>query len=144
LIEFGNIAHCRRIEEAAELIFNPRCDVCVSRTDKYHKLLGGIIYTNYTGHSIQMHVAAFHPRWMNRDILWVAFDYPFNQLMCEVIFAQVKERNTHALKFDLNIGFTELMRLDDVYKDEQVVLLKMKREECRHLSIKPRALLAGI
>lgn len=144
MIQFGNYDHEMAIEKAAELVFNPRCDVCLSRTDDEGNLLGGVIYTNYTGHSIQLHVAGFHPRWINREILWVTFDYPFNQLECEVIFAQVKESNKHALKFDLNIGFHEFMRLDDVYENEQVILLKMRREECRHLNIKPRTMFAEI
>jgi len=144
MIEFGNIEHSKRIEEAAELCFNPRCDVCLSRTDEHGNLLGGVIYTNYTGHSIHIHVAGFNPRWLSRDFLWVTFDYPFNQLMVEAIFAQVKSSNRHALEFDRKIGFQTINIMQDVYKDEACYVLKMKREDCRHLKIKPRTLLANI
>ena len=51
--------------------------------------MGGVIFSNYTGESIAMHSAAWDQHWINRDMLFVIFDYPFNQLGVKRMFGQV-------------------------------------------------------
>lgn len=102
-------------------------------------LLGGVVYYNRTPESIMIHVGAWEPNWITRDCLWMAFDYPFNQLGVKRIFGVIDERNTHAIKFDQNLGFRQVARIEGVYEGGAAcVVMRMDREDCRFLKIKPR------
>lgn len=136
MIVFNNADHGHRIAKTAGSAFNPAVDVCISRWEK-GLLLGGVIYQNFTGESIAMHVAAFMPNWLNRELLWVFFDYPFNQLGVKRIFAQVPESNTHALEFDLRIGFRIVTKIDGVFPDGGVTVIVMEKADCKWLHFKP-------
>jgi hypothetical protein len=142
VIEVGNREHGFEIAEAAGCIFNPAVDQVISVTSE-GKLLGGNIYTGYTGVSIQLHMAGFQPNWANRDFLWVSFDYPFNQLGCRKVFGQVPESNTRALEIDLKLGFKIIAKIDDVFPDGACLVLALAREDCRWLNLKPRGLRPG-
>ena len=138
MIRFNDPAYGEQIAEKAGTIFHPVHNVCIAREEK-GRLLGGVIYTNYTGESVAMHSASWVPRWINRDLLWVCFDYPFNQMGAARIFGQVPEDNEAAIHFNLNLGFRIIKKIEGVYKGNVACLLMcMEREECRHLAIKPR------
>lgn len=141
MIMFNNPDHGFKIAELAQSSFNPATDQVISRVID-GRLAGGSIYQNYTGEggSIGMHTAGLRPRWVNRDLLWVTFDYPFNQLKVSRIFGQVPSDNQAALGFDFNLGFRELLRVEGVFPDADMVLVQMLREECRWLHIKPKGL----
>lgn len=123
--------------------FNPAIDTCIS-TERHGEIAGGIVYREYTGASVTMHVAGFDKRWGNRDILWAAFHYPFVQLGCKKVFGQVAADNCGALEFDIKLGFKEEARIKDVFPSGDLILLSMYREECKWLSIKPRSLKGNI
>ena len=142
MIEFSNHEHGYRIASAAGCIFNPACDQVISITSQ-GKLLGGNVLTGYTGASIHLHTAGFAPRWATRDFLWVAFDYPFNQLGCKKVFGQVPEYNKQALEIDLKLGFKVVARIEDVFPDGACLVLALAREDCRWLNLKPRSLKPG-
>lgn len=142
MIEFSNIEHGYRIAKEAGCSFNPAIDQVISRVED-GVLLGGNIYQGYTGASIHLHMAGFRPNWANRDFLWVAFDYPFNQLGCKKVFGQVPEYNTRALEIDMKLGFKIEARIEDVFPDGACLVLSLAREDCRWLNLKPRGLKAG-
>lgn len=138
MIEFGNEAHGRAIAAAAGTQLNPEVDTIISRVEG-GQLLGGVIYQAYTGHggSISIHMAGFDPHWACRDLLWVAFHYPFNQLQCKKLFAQVPANNARALSIDLKLGFKEEIRVPDVFPDADLIVLSMTAAQCRWLRIRP-------
>lgn len=140
MIQMNNEAHGYAIAESAGVIFNPAADVMISHLDKNGELTGGVIYNGYTKASINMHVAAFNPRWGSRDMLWVCFDYPFNQLGCRKVFGQVPSKNDHALEFNLKLGFKIEALIPDVFPEDDLIVVSMPREDCRWLNIKPRTL----
>lgn len=142
MIVFGNIDHGRAIASASGTVFNPEVDQVIARVEN-GQLLGGVTYQGYTGASIQMHMAGFDDNWANRDMLWVAFDYPFNQLGCKKVFGQVPESNTRALEIDLKLGFKIVAKVEDVFPDGACYVLALAREDCRWLKLKPRSLAAG-
>jgi len=142
MIEFNNIEHGYRIANAAGCIFNPAADRVISVTSEGN-LLGGNIFTGYTGASIHTHTAGFAKNWANRDFLWAIFDYPFNQLGCKKVFGQVPEYNTKALEIDLKLGFKIEAKIDDVFPDGACLVLSLAREDCRWLKLKPRGLKPG-
>ncbi|WP_454627805.1 GNAT family N-acetyltransferase [Bradyrhizobium cenepequi] len=137
-ITAGNLEHAELIAEASGAIFNPKCDRVISRTDSVGKLLGGVIFQGYRRASIGIHVAGFDKHWINNDMLWITFNYPFEQLKVTKLMAQVPSGNLKALDFDLKLGFKEEVRLRDIYPDEDLIILSMRREDCRWLKLKPR------
>ena len=123
--------------------YNPLVDISICRL-KDDRRLGGVLFSNYTDESIAIHSASWHPRWINRDLLWVTFDYPFNQLGVNRIFGMVPEDNLAAQKFNYNLGFRLVTRIEGVYKGNITCLVMcLERNECRFLSLKPRTLKAG-
>lgn len=144
MIVSGNAEYGRRIASAAGVTYNPLADPCLARVEN-GELLGGVTYQGYTGRggSIQMHMAGFAPRWADRDMLWVAFDYPFNQLGCNKVFGQVPESNPKALEIDLRLGFKIEAKIEGVFPDGACFVLALAREDCRWLKLKPRGLSAG-
>jgi RimJ/RimL family protein N-acetyltransferase len=125
-----------RIARSAGLIYNVAADQCIARLDDDGALMGGVVYQNYTRKSIGIHMAGFHPRWVNRDMIWMAFDYPFNQLGVDVVFGQLPASNTTALDLDRRLGFEEVLRVPDVYPCGEAVLMRMYRENCKWLKAK--------
>lgn len=139
MLVFNNADYGHAIAEKAGAQFNPAVDVCIANTGP-DGLWGGVIYNGYTGASISLHAAGFDSRWATVDMLWVTFHYPFVQLGCKKMFAQVPASNSRALEFDRKLGFKEEARLKDVFPDGDLVVLSMRREDCRWLRLKPRSL----
>jgi len=121
--------------------FHPGVDTLISRSEN-GKLRGGIIYQDYTVESIAAHVASLGGAWLNRDLLWAIFDYPFVHLKCRNIFTQTRSRNRKGLDFTKSLGFKEIVTIPEVFPDgEDVVVFRMRREECRWLRLKPTGIL---
>jgi RimJ/RimL family protein N-acetyltransferase len=139
MIEFNNPHHAEIVADACKAILNKEYDHCISRT-KNGELLGGGIFTNYTGRSVCMHIASFDPSWLNRDLLWVAFHYPFVQLKCQKILAMVPANNHRALEFDTKLGFKEETIIRDVYNTGDMIVLSMYKDDCRWLKLKPKTI----
>lgn len=140
MIVSGDPAHGRAIALAAGTNFNVGVDTVLARVDG-ERLLGGVVYQTYTGPngSIAMHMAGFTPHWASKDMLWIAFDYPFNQLKCKKIFGTLPSNSIRTLQIDLKLGFREEIRVADVFPDADLIVLSMTRERCRWLDIKPRS-----
>jgi RimJ/RimL family protein N-acetyltransferase len=100
------------------------------------QLVAVIAYSNYQEKSCCMHVAAIAPNWSSRDLLWAAFDYPFNKLKVKVILAIVASTNEEALKLDRHLGFVDKAYIEDAHVDGDLVILAMRKEDCRWLGIK--------
>lgn len=143
-IVFGNQDHARAIANRAATAYDHTKDVVISHVD-HRGLTGGILYTSFTDASCVAHLAAFHRRWGSRDLLWVAFDYPFRQLSLERIFGFVDERNRQARAFDTHLGFRELARLPGAYAGGFArLVLVLEYADCRWLHIKPRRIRIGV
>lgn len=136
MLEFNNPAHGFAIAEGAGVAFNPAVDQVIANV-RNGRLAGGVIYNGYTGASINLHTYGSDPKWASRDMLWITFHYPFEQLGCRKMFGQVPANNAHALDFDLKLGFKIEARIKDVFPDEDLIVVSMVREDCRWLKIKP-------
>lgn len=128
------------IAEKAGAPFNPRGSASIARVrDGF--VLGGAVYYHSTGESIAAHIAAFDEHWLNRDLLWVMFDYPFNQLCVKRIFGEISEDNTAALRFNEKLGFRKVARIEGVFPNNTAcIVMRIDREDCRFLTIKPRTI----
>lgn len=142
MIELGNQVHGYAIAKAAGCLLNPAYDIVISRSSG-GKLLGGVIFTDYTERTIRVHTAGFAPAWMNRDILWVTFDYVFKQLKCASVFSEIRSSNSKALDFNRKLGFKEVAIIPEVYPDGDLVVTRLRSEDCKWLNIIPRTVRAG-
>lgn len=98
------------------------------------QLLGGVLYSAYTGLSLQMHIGVLpegRGRWATRGNLAVLFAYPFLQLECESVLAVVPQEAVEAYKMNLRLGFRPIALLSRVYPGGDSMMLQMNREECR-------------
>jgi RimJ/RimL family protein N-acetyltransferase len=106
---------------------------CVARKNDAGQILGGVIFTNYTGASIEIHVAGLAPNWCSRELLYTIFDYPFRFLKVKKLFGVVEEANTKALRFDKHVGFKEETRIEGVYPSGAAIVLAMTLDDCKFL-----------
>lgn len=103
--------------------------------EKDGELIAGVFIENYTGTSCMLHVAGIGRRWLTKEFLFTVFWYVFTQLGCKVALAPVPATNEDALRFDRHLGFTELARIPDAFPSGDGILLIMKKEDCRWLTI---------
>jgi len=104
-------------------------------------LMGGAVYNSFTHESIQMHVAGIGKHWANRDLLWVGYHYPFEQLGVQRIFAQVPEDNIASQRLCLHAGWEYVARIEGVYQGGLACLvMKIERKNCRFLDWTPKTL----
>lgn len=139
MIYFDILEHGRAISVAAGTFYNPECDHCIAREED-DRLLGGVTFQDYNRASIGMHTAGFAPRWLDRNMLWAAFDYPFNQLGCQRVFTQIPETNIKSLEFAQHLGLKIITKVEGVFLDGGIWVLCMEKVDCRWLNIKPRGL----
>jgi RimJ/RimL family protein N-acetyltransferase len=139
MIHVGNVRHGQQIMQATDANFSKVTMQVISREEN-GELYGGVVFENYTGDngSVEIHVGAFRPNWINRDMLWMTFDYPFQQLKVKYLFGRVPSKNTHAMDFNLSLGFEKIAVIEGVFPDDDLVVLRMPREKCRFLKIKPK------
>lgn len=106
--------------------------------------IAGVLYDQYNGASIGMHVAA-EPgaRWMTREFLRVCFAYPFEQLGVRKIIGLVGSGNTRARAFDEHLGFVLEATLKEAHPDGDLLVYSMTRSQCRWLDLNKRHRLHG-
>jgi RimJ/RimL family protein N-acetyltransferase len=132
MITIGTLKQAQAIAKTAGMFFNLECDQAIVRVEG-EELLGGVIYQGFTGASIRAHIAGFTPRWIDRDMLWMMFHYPFEQLGVSKIIGHVHSTNLKALDFNRKLGFKEEARIEGVFRDADLVIMSMRREDCRWL-----------
>lgn len=137
--------HAFQIAKKAGTTYNPAVDMCISR-EEHGELFGGSLIVNYTGKggSCGIHLAGFRTDWLSRNLLWITYDYIFNQLACARLFGQTPADNEPALAFCRKNGFKELHRIAGVFPDGgSIVLSVMERADCRFLKLKPTGIRSG-
>lgn len=101
------------------------------------RLVAGVIYNCFGGVNVNMHIGAEDgSRWMTRQFLHAAFDYPFNQLNLRRATACVHSGNRKAKPFVENLGFEHEGTMKHYYTDGDMLLYGMLREKCRFLERK--------
>jgi RimJ/RimL family protein N-acetyltransferase len=146
MIVFNNKDHGRIISAAIPRRFNAEFDPVISNLrDEDNALLGGVTFDGYTGEGgcIFMHQAGFSKRWISRDMLWAAFDYPFNQLKVKKICGTIPSGNPKLLALNHRLGFKVEHSIEDGYPGGNMLVLSMTRGECPWLSIKPKGIRAN-
>jgi hypothetical protein len=145
MIEFDNIEHGERIALHIPRAYRPGFDHVISRTsDRTGELLGGVLLGDFTGSMLFIHQAGFHPNWISPDLLWVVFDYAFNQVKAVKLCGTVPSGNQELLALNEKLGFKVESRIADGYPGgNDLVAMTMTPDECRWLKLKPRKMRAG-
>jgi len=96
------------------------------------KILGVVGYDGWNGASVQMHSAG-EGNWLTRTFLKFVFWYPFEQEGMKIVIGSVPSGNTLAIKFNLHVGFKVEYVIEDAHPDGALVVMTMRRGECRFL-----------
>lgn len=121
-------------KRGGEGVYEPRSDTCIARYSG-DTLMGGVVYSNYTRASLEMTVAGLQPNWLSRALLYVCFDYPFNQLHCKKVFSRINTRNVASVRLCRHMGFQYEASLTDVFPDGDLLIMSMYRNDCRFLNL---------
>lgn len=105
----------------------------IAAVDGRGNIRGMVAYDNWTENSVQCHMATETPlAW--RGLVPAVFEYPFVQAGRGVLLGFIRGGNARSLDTALRLGFREAGRLrDGAAKGEDVVVVEMRREECRWL-----------
>ena len=105
---------------------------CIGRLNAAGNVIGVVGYDGFNGASVQMHVAG-DGNWISRQLLWAAFDYPFNVMHCNVVLGLIPSGNAEALKLNEHLGFQVDTVLPHAHPDGALVVMTMYRDGCRWL-----------
>jgi len=104
-----------------------------------NNLMGVVAFNGFWGRVCTMHTAG-DGNWVNRQLLWRSFDFPFRYLGLQAVIAPVAASNARALKFDQKIGFKEVHRIPNGWADgDDLIVLQLLRADCHWLDrLNPR------
>jgi hypothetical protein len=109
---------------------------CIGSVSENGMHLKGVVgFDGYNGASVMMHVCG-EGNWITRDLLRASFDYPFNFLNCNMVLGLVPSGNEQALKMNRHLGFKVENVLEGAHPDGALILMVMRREDCRWLKMK--------
>jgi len=94
-----------------------------------------VVYCNFQGKSCQTHICSTGKHWMSKEYLWAMFDYPFEKLGLKVILAVIAGSNEKSLKLSRKLGFKDVAKIPDAHDDGDLVILTMRPDECRWLTL---------
>ena len=110
----------------------PQETACIGQ-EKDGKLIAVLGYNNLTPNSCQIHVASTDVYWLNKDLLFAIFDYPFNKLGVKVILAPIYKGNTKSLNLCRKLGFEQVADIPYGHPEGDLIVVAMKRNQCRWL-----------
>jgi RimJ/RimL family protein N-acetyltransferase len=101
------------------------------------ELIAALGFTSYLpGGSVSGHICAIPgKRWMTRPFLRMIFMYPFLQLKVQRFNAWIPAKNLAVKNFVEHLGFTFEHRLPRMLANDDVLLYRMFREDCRWLEV---------
>lgn len=98
-------------------------------------VLGGWVFERYTGPggSVTMHWAGRDRGWLKLDMLVMCAVYVFEQLACKQAIGEVRASDTEVRRVDEKVGFKEIATIPGYFPDDDLVIYRMERAECRFL-----------
>lgn len=90
------------------------------------------ILHNWTYNSVMAHIVILKPIVLKHGFIQEVMEYVFNTCGRKIILGSVPSENLKALAFDTHIGFKEVHRVKDGFKDgSDIVLIELRKEDCR-------------
>lgn len=100
------------------------------------EIVAGVVYDNYTGATIFMHIATLPGHKWTRNFLWFMFYYPFVQLGVKALRGMIPESNAESLSFARGLKGAHLeARLKDAHPDGDMLIYCLPKEDCKYLEI---------
>ena len=96
------------------------------------KFVGVVGFDEWNGASCQIHIAGFG-NWLTREMIRFSFDYAFNVEKVKKIIGFTPASNVRAVRFNKHIGFKVEYEIEDAHPDGSLLVMSMRREECRHI-----------
>lgn len=112
--------------------FNEKLAVAIG-LESDGQLIAGVIFDNYLGRSIAMHVAGEGGHWMTRSFARACFGYAFKQLKVKKIIGFVDSGNAQARRYDEHLGFVLEHVITDAGKVADLCIYSMTPDRCRFL-----------
>lgn len=113
---------------------DPTKNVWLTRLDASGDILAVVVYSNFSVHNCEMSVASNgKANWATREFLGVCYRYPFNQLGKRRVTAVVSDKNTASLRMCKKLGHVEEARLKCWFGDQDGIVMRMLKEECKWL-----------
>jgi RimJ/RimL family protein N-acetyltransferase len=113
----------------------PQTTQCIGQL-KDGNLVAVAGYTNFMPKACEIHIGSVGEHWASKDFIWAVFDYPFNKLGLSVILGQICADNIDALKLNRHLGFKVVAEIPDAHMSGDLVIMAMRKEECRFLNIR--------
>lgn len=99
------------------------------------RLVAAVAFNDFNGANMCIHVASDGSKnWLNKHFLKCVFDYAFNHCKVKRLTGIVPSSNIAARRFDEHLGFVEEARLKDAHPDGDLILYRMRKEDCRFLN----------
>ena len=100
------------------------------------ELVGAVVFTEFTGRDIHVHIASQNPVWFTRPYLKVISEYPFVHCGVERVTALIDEKNERSRRLFKGWGGCEEGRLRNYIADGQdAIVCGMLKRECRYLNV---------
>lgn len=97
------------------------------------ELACGVLFEDYTGRAMKVHVAKDPDGSISRLWLYAFFGYAFNQVKVHKLIGPIDSNNEQSLTFARRLGFVDEAVIKDAAPTGDIVLLTMTREQCRFL-----------
>jgi hypothetical protein len=94
-------------------------------------LLGGAVFHNFKGATIELSAAFDRADWVRPSTLRRLYSYPFIDLKCANLLTITKRSNTRARQMDEFMGFKVVGPIIDAFGEEDAILYQMPRKFCR-------------
>lgn len=101
------------------------------------QIVAAIGYDHHQDSSCSFHLATL-PQGLNRDLLWRAFEVPFNQWGYQVLLGIIQAGNDKSLNIADGLGFKTFARLPEAHPSGWLEFMAMRRDECPWLDKKTR------
>lgn len=103
--------------------------------EKDGNLVAVVAFCNFVNNSCAMHIGTVGENWMDRNLLWACFDYPFIKLEKKVILATMEASNDEAIKLNRHLGFQDKALIEDAHENGDLLLMTMRKEDCKWLNL---------
>lgn len=93
-----------------------------------------VVWDTFSEVDCAMHVASSGDgHWLSRDVLKMAFGYPFMDLKMRRITALIPAKNSRAIRFNEHLGFKLEGLCPEAMPDDDIQIRGMLRRECRFI-----------
>jgi RimJ/RimL family protein N-acetyltransferase len=110
----------------------PENTYCIGQM-KNDLIIGCVGFNCHINKSILIHSAGLDKAWITRGLLAATFDYPFNQLGCEILIGQVGSKNIASKRLLEHLGFKTVAVIKNAHEQGDLVIMTMSRDKCKYI-----------